>query len=78
MKAQCMESVKSLNRLTLSQAIKTSQLQQFAEEQEALGMGPIEGVNFDKSVVDLLIEHQSPDQTFGSPLRDDLSGKKTR
>lgn len=73
-----MKSVKSLNRLTLAHAIKTSQLQEFAMYQEASGVSPISVDIFDKSVISVVKERKLQDQTSGLPLHDCLSGKKTR
>ena len=72
------DSVKSLNRLTLSEAQKTGRLQVFALEQEGLGVGPIAHVTFDNAAKNILTKQQSPNQTLDSHVPDYLSGKKTR
>ena len=73
-----MEYVKSLNKLTLSHAIKTSQLQEFVTQEEELGIGPIGVDLINKAIASVVISHPPQGRTSGSPLRDGLSGKKTR
>jgi hypothetical protein len=72
------ESVKTLNRLSLSQARKTAQLQRFAEEQEALGVGPVSVAGFDAQVKTVATTPQSRDRTSRSPSHGGSTGKKIR
>ena len=70
-----MESVKSLNVLTLSQAKKNKQLQDFALEQERLGVPTISVSLFDELVKIAVKTPQQQDQTSSSHVRDDLNEK---
>ena len=69
------DSVKSLNQLTLSQAQKTGRLQEFAHQQEQLGSGPIATEFFDQTVKIAARQPQSLHQTSSSHVPGDLNEK---
>lgn len=63
--------------LTLADAIKSGRLQEFAAQEEARGMGPIDRAEFD-GTVKKVIAPRSKDRTSRSSSGDGLSGKRTR
>jgi hypothetical protein len=64
--------------LSLSEAIKKDQLDQFVAEQEAAGIGPIDRAEFDVAVPRVIKAPQSKDQTSRSASDENSSGKRTR
>ena len=64
--------------LTLSQARKIGLLQQFANQQEHAGIGPINPKNFDHLVKAAATALPPQDQTSGSRVRGGSTGKKIR
>jgi hypothetical protein len=64
--------------LTLSEALKTGRLQDFAVQEEARGIGPIDRAELDALAAALIKAPQSGDQTSHSPPGDGLTGKRTR
>ena len=63
--------------LTLTQAIKTGKLQEFTEQEEARGMGPIDRAEFESLSTALIKARQSTGRTSRSSSGDGSSGKKT-
>ena len=61
--------------LTLSDAIKAGQLQDFIAEREANGVGSITQNEFDEAVRRIAKQPQSEDRTSHSALGDDLTEK---
>jgi hypothetical protein len=76
--AQMTESVKSLNRLSLSEARKTAQLQAFVAEQEARNKGQILTDEFDVGVRNVIADPAQLRQTSDLPSHGGSTGKKTR
>lgn len=72
------KSVKSLNKLTLSDAIKTKRLQEFIGLQVENNNPAISKENFDHLIKQAVTKPQQQDQTSGSLVRGGSSGKKTR
>jgi hypothetical protein len=64
--------------LTLSEAVKSGKLQEFIEQEEARGVGPIDRAAFDALAAALVKAPQSEDQTSRSASGDGSSGRKTR
>jgi hypothetical protein len=64
--------------LTLSEAIKTGRLQEFAAQEKARSIGPIDRAEFDALSVTLIKAPQSRGRTSRSSSGDGSSGKKTR
>jgi hypothetical protein len=64
--------------LTLSDAMKTGQLQEFIAQEEARGVGSIERAELDRALAAMLKAPRSEDQTSRSPSRDGSTGKRTR
>jgi hypothetical protein len=64
--------------LTLSEATKTGQLQQFIDQEEARGIGPINRAKLDRCIQILIRAKQSKDQTSRSSCVDSSTGKRTR
>lgn len=65
-------------RLPLSIAIKQGRLAEFAAQEEARGIGPINHAELDSVTAALIKAPQSEDQTSHSSSDDDLSETKTR
>lgn len=64
--------------LTLAEAVKVGRLSDFAAQEEARGVGPIDRAAFDALAAALIKAPQSEDQTSRSPSRDGSTGKRTR
>ncbi len=65
-------------RLTLTDAIKTGKLQEFVDEQEKRGVGPLEISKFDEAI-QKIVKPQPPErQTSRSQGGDGSRGKRTR
>jgi hypothetical protein len=64
--------------LSLSEAIKNGQLDQFVAEQEAAGIGPIDRPEFNGAVSRLVKAPPPEDQTSRSASAGNSSGKRTR
>jgi len=64
--------------LTLSEALKAGQLQEFIAQEEARCVGPVPRADFDALTAALVKAPQSEDQTSHSSSDDSLTGKKTR
>jgi hypothetical protein len=64
--------------LSLSEAIKKGQLDQFVAEQEAAGLGPIDRAEFDGAVSRVIKARQSVDRTSRSASAGNSTGTKTR
>jgi hypothetical protein len=64
--------------LSLSEAIKKGQLDQFVAEQEAAGLGPIDRAEFDGAVSRVIKAQQSVCRTSHSASGENSSGKRTR
>ena len=69
------ESVKHLNNLNLSEALKNGRLQDFIAEQEALKTAPVNKDVFNKFVKAAITEPPQPSQTSGSRARGGSRGK---
>lgn len=67
-----------MTRITLAEAIATSQLDVFINQEEARRVGPIDRAAFDSLCAALIKAPQSEDQTLHSASGDGSSGKKTR
>lgn len=66
------------NMLTLAEAIALGRLSEFALQEEARGVGPINRAELDALTAALIKAPQSEGQTSHSPLRDGSTGKRTR
>jgi hypothetical protein len=64
--------------ITLSRAAKEGRLIEFAEQEEARGIGPIDSAEFNALTAALIKAPQSEDQTSHSPSGDGSTGKRTR
>jgi hypothetical protein len=64
--------------LTLSEAIKTGQLQEFIAQEEARGVGPVDRAELDRALAKMIKAPRSKDQTSRSPSPDGSTGKRTR
>jgi hypothetical protein len=64
--------------LTLAEARKSGRLQEFAAQEEARGIGPIDRAAFDGAVAKVIKATRSKGQTSRSASGDGLSGKRTR
>lgn len=64
-----------MKHLTLSEAIKSDRLDEFAEQQEAAGNGSSNAKNFDLLIETAAKPRRSIGQTSGSSSRGDSSGK---
>lgn len=69
------DSVKSLNGLTLSNAQKSGRVQEFASQQEARGIGPVNQLDFDLTVKKLVMPLRQRGQTSGSRAPGDSTGR---
>ena len=56
--------------LTLSEAIKTWRLQDFIDQEEARGVGPVDRAELDNALSKVIKAPRSKDQTSHSPSRD--------
>lgn len=72
------DSVKNLRHLSLSEAIKTGQLQAFIAQEEARGIGPGDRRALDAAIKAAVTPRRSADQTSHSPSGDGSTGKRTR
>lgn len=63
--------------ISLSQAVKTGRLQEFIAQEEARGIGPIDGAEFDSLLKKAATTLQSKDQTSRSASADGSTGKRT-
>jgi len=63
--------------LSLREAIKSGKLQDFATQEEARGIGPIDRAELDAAVAAMLKAPRSKDQTSRSPSRDGSTEKRT-
>ena len=63
--------------LTLAEAMKTGQLQEFIAQEEARGIGSIERSELDRALAKLIKAPRSEDQTSHSPSRDGSPEKRT-
>lgn len=64
--------------LTLSKALKEKRLQEFIDEREAAGVGPISEKEFNSVASTVIKSGQSEDQTSRSVSPGDSTGKQTR
>jgi len=64
--------------LTLSETMKSGQLQEFIAQEDARGVGSIERSELDRALAGMLKAPQLRDQTSRSPSRDGSTGKRTR
>ena len=64
--------------LTLTEALKTGQLQEFIAQEDARRHGPVNRAEFDAAIAAVTKAPQSKDQTSHSPSRDGSTGKQTR
>lgn len=64
--------------ISLSEAVKSGRLREFAAQEEARGVGPIDRAKFDRMTAALIKAPQSEDQTSRPASSDGSSGKKTR
>jgi len=64
--------------LTLSEAMKTGQLQEFIAQEEARGVGPIDRGDLDRALSKIIKAPQSKDQTSHSASRSGSTEKRTR
>jgi hypothetical protein len=64
--------------LSLSEAIKKGQLDQFVAEQEAAGVGPIDRSEFDGAISRVIKAQQSIGRTSRSASGGNSSGRRTR
>lgn len=60
--------------LSLSQARKEGRLQEFIAQEEARGVGPLDGTNLDAALEMFTKQPRSADQTSHSPSDDDSTG----
>ncbi len=67
-----------MSGLSLSEAVKTGRLNEFIDQEEARGVGPIDRAAFDSLTATLIKAPQSEDQTSHSPSGDGSTGKKIR
>lgn len=56
--------------VTLTEAIESGDLESFIRQQEKIGVGPINLMEFDETAAKLIRTERSDDQTSGSPRRD--------
>jgi hypothetical protein len=68
------ESVNNLNSLTLTEAIKTGQIETFVLQQEAAGVAPVDISDFDLHLEKIIKQPQLVDQTSRLPYDDGLTG----
>jgi len=64
--------------LTLKQALEDGRLAEFAAQEEARGIGPIDRAELDRAVAKLIRAPQSEDRTSRSSSGDGSTGKRTR
>lgn len=64
--------------LSLSQAIREDRLEEFIQQAEASGVGPISQADFDTAATKVIKSGQSEDQTSRSVSRDGSTGTRTR
>jgi len=75
------ESVKSLSRLTLSEALKNGRLQDFVAQEEGRGIGLSDQRKFLSMIRKEVLsprDEQLEDRTLRSPSADGSTGKRTR
>ena len=61
--------------LTLSQAISQGRLDEFIDQAEESGVGPIDEAEFEQTAATVIKTPPQPDQTSCSPRRDDSPEK---
>lgn len=61
--------------LSLSQAIREKRLDEFIEQAEASGIGPVATAKLDRALAKVITSPPEGDQASGSPRRDGSSGK---
>ena len=61
---------KEYSMLTLSHTLESGRLQEFIDQQEASGSGPISEAEFDDTAETVIKTPLSDDQTSGSPQSD--------
>ena len=64
--------------MTLIEAMRAGRLSEFISQQELKGVESGPRKKFDALIKLAVKAHQPQDQTSGSPVRDNLAGKKTR
>lgn len=64
--------------LSLSDALKSSQIEAFIAQEEARGVGPAPKVELDAALSRLIKAGKSADQTSRSASSDGSTGKRTR
>jgi hypothetical protein len=64
--------------ITLREALESGRLPEFAAQEEARGVGPIDRAAFGHLLGKAIKAPQSKDQTSHSPSRDGSTGKRTR
>ncbi|WP_157779847.1 hypothetical protein [Celeribacter ethanolicus] len=69
------ESWREASMLSLSEAQKTGQLEEFIAQEEARGVGPISAAEFDENAAKVIKTPPQDDQTSGSLPRDGSHGK---
>ena len=66
------------DRITLADAAKANRLAEFAAQEEARGIGPIDRADFDRAVAKLVTAPQSADRTSRSASAGNSTGKRIR
>ena len=64
--------------ITLHEAIKTDRLEDFIQQEEARGIGPISRLELDQKIAALIKAPQSEGRTSRSPSAGSSTGKRTR
>ena len=64
--------------ITLAEALKTGQLPEFIEQEEARGVGPADIAKLDRALAKVIKQPRSTDQTSRSASRDGSTEKRTR
>jgi hypothetical protein len=64
--------------ITLAEAVKTGRLDEFAAQEEARGIGPVDRSALDAALAKVIKAPRSKDQTSRSPSPDGSIGTRTR